>query len=98
MLYMTSTSVTIRRATAADSGAVARLAELDSSHVPAGDVFVAEVNGQLWAATSIEDFHTIADPFRPSSEMSVLLTERVRQLRKAQHQPARRRRLRLRLA
>jgi hypothetical protein len=95
---MTTSTVTIRRATAADSGAVARLAELDSSRTPTGDILVAEVAGELWAATSVEDFHTIADPFRPSAELSVLVTERVRQLRKDSRRPTRRRRMKLRIA
>jgi hypothetical protein len=92
------TSVTIRYSTAADQAALARLAELDSSHTPTGDVLVAEIGGELWAATSTEDFHTIADPFRPSAELSVLVTERARQLRRTRDHGSRRRRLRLRVA
>jgi hypothetical protein len=93
------TSVTIRRATDADADALRRLAELDSSHIPHGDVLVAEISGELWAAVSTADFHTINDPFRPSAELSVLLIERARQLRNHERRPTRRRRLaRLRAA
>jgi hypothetical protein len=47
-------------------------------------VIVAEVSGDLWAATSLDDGHTVADPFRPTGELTALLTERSRQLRRAQ--------------
>jgi hypothetical protein len=43
-------------------------------------VLVAEVAGRLWAALSLEDGHAIADPFRPSGELSFLLAERARQI------------------
>jgi hypothetical protein len=74
-------SVTIRYARQDDALALLELAELDSSHAPEGVVIVAEVGGQLWAAMSVDDAHLIADPFRPSGELSFLLAERVRQVR-----------------
>ena len=74
-------SVTIRYARADEGAALARLAELDSSRAPHGVVIVAEVAGELWAAVSLDDGHTIADPFRPSGELAFLLTQRSRQLR-----------------
>jgi hypothetical protein len=76
-------SVTIRYARPDDALALLDLADLDSSHAPAGIVIVAEVGGQLWAARSLDDGHAIADPFRPSGELSFLLAERARQVQAA---------------
>ena len=73
-------SVTIRYARPDDALALLDLAYLDSSRAPEGIVLVAEVGGQLWAAHSLDDQHAIADPFRPSGELSFLLAERARQL------------------
>ena len=75
-----STSVTIRYARPDDALGLLELAELDSSHAPHGVVLVAEVDGRLWAALSLDDGHAIADPFRPSGELSFLLAERARQI------------------
>src|SRR5829696_6443613 len=73
-----ASSVTVRYAQPQETQALASLAELDSSRAPAGVVIVAEVGGQLWAAVSLDDGHTIADPFRPASELAFLLTQRDR--------------------
>ena len=73
-------SVTIRYARSDDALALLELAYLDSSRAPEGIVLVAEVGGQLWAAQSLDDQHAVADPFRPSGELSFLLSERARQL------------------
>jgi hypothetical protein len=74
------TTVTIRYARPDDALALLDLAAMDSSYPPHGVVLVAEVEGRLWAALSLEDGHTIADPFRPSGELSFLLAERARQI------------------
>ena len=73
-------AVTIRYARPDDALALLELAYLDSSHSPEGVVIVAEVGGRLWAARSLDDGHAIADPFRPSGELSFLLAERARQV------------------
>ena len=70
---MTDKTLTIRRADAADAGALVRLAALDSSYPPTGATLLAEVGGELWAAVEIETGATIADPFRPSAELVDLL-------------------------
>jgi hypothetical protein len=75
--------VTIRPAYPDDAGALVRLAALDSSPPIADDVLLAEVAGELWAAVSLADGHTIADPFRPSAELVDLLELRAAQLTKA---------------
>jgi hypothetical protein len=77
-----SAPLTIRRATPLDAGDVIHLAALDSSRVPTGDVLVARVGTETWAAVSLEDFHAVADPFRPSGDLVVMLIERARSLRR----------------
>ena len=62
---MTSSApLTIRPATAADAGALRRLAALDSSAAPAEPVLVAEIDGELHAAVSVAAGDVVADPFR----------------------------------
>jgi hypothetical protein len=70
---MTDKTLTIRRADAADAGALVRLAALDSASPPTGDALLAEVGDELWAAVEIESGAAIADPFRPSGEFVDLL-------------------------
>src|SRR4051812_29979391 len=84
--------LTIRRATLGDRPAIDQLAVLDNRRAPRGTVLVADVSGPLWAALSVEDFHAVADPFRPSAELVLLLAERARQLRR-EARPRRRVRL-----
>ena len=79
-IAVAESSVTIRYARPDDALALLDLADLDSSYAPHGVVLVAEVGGRLWAALSLEDGHAIADPFRPSGELSFLLAERARQI------------------
>lgn len=71
----TPDTLILRRAVAEDAAAIERLAALDSRRAPAGDVLVAEIDGELWAAVSIDDRHAVADPFRPSGEPAMLLLE-----------------------
>ena len=70
---MTDRTLTIRRADAADDGALVRLAALDSASPPTGEALLAEVGGELWAAVEIDSGTAIADPFRPSGELVDLL-------------------------
>ena len=70
---MTTTApITIRRAHPEEPG-VLRIASLDSARVPAAPLLVAEVNGQVRAAVSIEDDRAIADPFHPTRDLIELL-------------------------
>lgn len=92
--------LTLRFATSADADALERLAQLDSAHVPDGTLLAAAVDGDLWAAVSIEYGDAVADPFRPSGEVVTLLHERARQMRRQRprgvsHEPAVRRPRRL---
>jgi hypothetical protein len=65
--------ITIRRATEADAAGLARLAALDSAAVPVAPVLVAESNGELRAALSLNDGETVADPFHPTAPIVELL-------------------------
>jgi hypothetical protein len=76
-------SLTIRYADAGDTNAIDRLSQLDSRRAPRGVVLVAEIGDELWAAHSLDDGHTVADPFRPTGELVALLVERGRQLQRA---------------
>jgi hypothetical protein len=78
----------IRQARHADAAALERLASLDSSRAPRGDVLIAEVGDELWAAFSLEDGHHIADPLRPSADAVLMLAQRGRQLRRDERRRA----------
>jgi hypothetical protein len=73
-------NLTIRRATTADEFAVRRLAALDSSSPPTGEVILAEMGDELWAAVSVDTGAAIADPFRPSGDLVDLLRFRADRL------------------
>ncbi len=72
--------VILRLAAECDRRALRRLAELDSAHPPAGTVLVAEVDGELLAAYSVQGHRAIANPFRPTAELVALLEVRATQL------------------
>src|SRR5205085_4801944 len=75
-----SDQVTIRRAYPDDGDELVRLAALDCRRLPAGDLLVAEVDGHLWAALSLDAGEAIADPFRPAAAIVRLLRIRAAQL------------------
>ena len=70
---MNNTALTIRRATDSDAFALRRLAAIDSASPPTGDVLLAEMGSELWAAVSVDTGAAIADPFRPSADLVELL-------------------------
>ncbi len=82
----------IRRAGPCDAGALARLAALDSSHAPVGDVLVAEVGDELRAALSLASGEVVADPFRRTAALVSMLQLRAEQLRREAEGSRRRRR------
>jgi hypothetical protein len=86
--------ITIRPAVRADSRALARLAILDSATPLDGDVLLAEVEGVVWAASSLADGRTIGDPFRSTLATRALLELRREQIASAKqgHVPPERRR------
>jgi hypothetical protein len=67
-----------------DAAALKDLADLDSSRPPRGVVLVAEVDGELWAAVSLDDGHHVADPFRPTADLLLQMLRRARDLRRAE--------------
>jgi hypothetical protein len=73
--------VAIRPAHDADLATLHDLAERDSAEPLAGPVFVAVVDGAIWAALALDDGRVIADPFRPAAGAVELLRVRVAQLR-----------------
>jgi hypothetical protein len=72
-------AIAIRRAGDRDRAALRRLAALDSAPEPSGTVLLAEVDGEPWAALSVEDGHAVADPFRKSGGVVSLLRARASQ-------------------
>ena len=75
--------VTIRHAAASDLASLARLAALDSARIPSGELFVAEIDGRLLAATSIDTGAVIADPFEHTASIVELLRVQSRGVRRA---------------
>lgn len=74
MAPLTTPAITIRPAYADDHAPLARLAALDSAEgVPAGSLLLAEVDGELRAAMSVQSRAVIADPFAPTVELVALL-------------------------
>ena len=88
--FRAGANATVRHARPDDAEALAVLAQLDSSHTPRGEVIVGESGGELWAAVSVDDGHAIANPFRPSGELTFHLIERARELRRATRSKPRR--------
>jgi hypothetical protein len=81
---MTSTaSLTIRHAIAADEADLTRVAALDSSRVPSGELLVAELDGRVVAALSIDTGAAIADPF----EHTAAIVESIRAQARASREP-----------
>jgi hypothetical protein len=65
--------VTVRLAAGEDSGALERLAGLDSGPLPPEPHLVAERQGRIDAALSLSSGELIADPFRRTAELRDLL-------------------------
>src|SRR3954452_7460348 len=88
----------IRQAGPDDAMAVGGLAALASSRAPRGDVLLAEVGDELWAALSVQDGHLVADPTRHSADAALLLAHRSAQMHRARRPRRSHGRLRLRIA
>ena len=84
-------ALVIRPASPADDGPLARLAQLDEAAVPPAPLLVAEVGGELQAAVSLATLEAIANPFRPTAELTALLSQRAVQLGAAAPRRPRRR-------
>jgi hypothetical protein len=71
-----TTDITIRRAQEQDAAVLARLAALDSSDVPSGDLLIAEEDAEVRAAVSLASGAVIADPFHRTLSLVELLQVR----------------------
>ena len=83
MAHVNTETVVIRRAAAEDLDALRRLAALDSARALMGDVLVAESDGIVRAAYSVDEQRAIADPFVPTAQLVTLLQTRAAPLREA---------------
>jgi len=73
--------VTVRMAGRADANALRRLAQLDSAPPPRlVPTLLAEVDGQVCAALSLDGGEPIADPFQPTAHLVEMLTARAEPL------------------
>ena len=66
---MDSTDISIRLAAAADMPALRRVAERDSRLLPPGDLLVAEAQGEVQAALSLQTGESSPIPFRPTAAL-----------------------------
>jgi hypothetical protein len=82
---MNNAALTIRRATADDAFSLRRLAAIDSAYPPTGDVLLAEMGTELWAAVSVDTGAAVADPFRPSGDLVDLLRFRAGRIKDDEH-------------
>jgi hypothetical protein len=76
-----SPTITLRRAYADDELAIMRLAALDSAPVPRAPLVLAEVEGELRVAVSVDDLAVIADPFQRTAELVTLVRDHVERSR-----------------
>ncbi|MGH2955532.1 MAG: hypothetical protein ACRDL6_00860 [Solirubrobacterales bacterium] len=72
--------VTIRRLSHDDHENLVRLAQLDSSPAPEGELLGAVVDGGLVAAVSLSSGRSVANPFVPSAGVRSMLVLRAKQL------------------
>lgn len=76
-MRMHDETVTIRRASPAETPALERLALLHGADRPlAGPVLVAEAGGDLRAALALADRRAISDPFHATAHLVALLQTR----------------------
>ena len=75
-------AVLIRRASAADDPALARLSALDERELPAGERLIGEIGGRIVAALEVCSGRAIADPFVATTGVVELLDLRAAQVRR----------------
>jgi hypothetical protein len=80
LAYRRAPAITLRWATEADADRLEILAELDEAPVPAAPLLLGFVADELWSAVSLSTGAAIADPFKPSADVTALALERGRQL------------------
>jgi len=82
-------TIVIRRAGAADARILARLAALDSAAAPGTDSLIAELDGVAVAALDLTDGQIVADPFARTADLVELLQLRATRVRGTEHRGAR---------
>jgi hypothetical protein len=75
--------IVLRTAQPSDAAALGRFATLDCAPTPAGQVLLAEVEGELRAVVSVETGAAVADPFRPTADLVDLLAARAKTVRRS---------------
>ena len=78
-----SPTVVLRPASPEDAPSLHRLAVLDSSVAPRGEVVMAFRGAEPVAAVSVTDGHVVANPFARTADVVGMLRAHVRALRKA---------------
>jgi hypothetical protein len=78
----------VRFATAEDTEALTRLAELDSQQPLAGRVLIGCIDGTPAAALSFQDGRVIADPFRHTAQLVSFLRMRAGAIRAVETTPS----------
>jgi hypothetical protein len=78
--------LTIRRARPEDEQTLHALAIIDSALPLTGDVLVAQLDGAVIAALSLEDDRVVADPFVPTAD-TVQILRHCAQLERRQARP-----------
>jgi hypothetical protein len=86
-------AITIRTATDTDDEALRQLAILDTRRPLGGRILVAEEDGAVTAALSLDEGRAIANPFEPSAAALELLRARARALHAQAFRPSPRERL-----
>jgi hypothetical protein len=76
---MSEHEVTIRKLNGDDHESLVRLAQLDSSPVPQGELLGAVVDGRLVAALSLSSGESVANPFVSSEGLRSMLELRASQ-------------------
>ena len=80
-------SILMRRSEPSDGAALERLAALETRRLPDGVFLVAEVDGEVVAATPLDaDAETLSDPFRHTAHIRELLELQPAQVRR-RHEP-----------
>jgi hypothetical protein len=82
-----------RRSTESDADALRRLAELDRRTPLSGDILIAEKDGDIAAAISLDDGRSVADHVHRIPDAQAVLRIRAHALRAFERTPSLRRRL-----
>jgi hypothetical protein len=81
--------VTLRLARPDDAAALLRLTQLDCRPEPRGSYVLAEIDGEIVAALSLEAGELVGNPFRATAHLRPLLELRAKQLaRRRRHRVA----------